>query len=251
MNNRGKWSLSHWLVISLILHACVILPFAFISLHTLQHTHTKLLIELFGMISNRQQEEIKGGGAPLPKKVILQRPAAPQKVKKPDPERIPDTPKAPPPDTPAYVEKTDTIPDPEGQAGPPASAVFVPASGSGGIGQRGLSIGRRGQGTNKTMEYLARLSRRLQANLVYPREARKGGIEGIATIAFTITESGNIKEGSLRVQKSSGHAALDSHAMKSALDSEPFEKPPKELKVAIAVSFTVEMTRPRSRTAVR
>ena len=67
---------------------------------------------------------------------------------------------------------------------------------------------------------------------------RKSGIEGISTITFTIMESGDIRGNSLRVKKSSGYSELDANALKSALASAPFEKPPKELNVSIAVAFT-------------
>jgi protein TonB len=91
------------------------------------------------------------------------------------------------------------------------------------------------------MEYLARLSKRLQACLVYPQEVRKSGIEGVSRIRFVITETGTVKPGSLTVVKSSGYPALDSNALKAALAGSPYEKPPKELLVTIAVAFTMEM----------
>ena len=68
-------------------------------------------------------------------------------------------------------------------------------------------------------------------------------MEGVSWISFTIMQSGEIREGSLRVHKSSGHAVFDSGAVKSARVSAPFEKPPKELSVNIGVSFDVKTAR--------
>ena len=93
------------------------------------------------------------------------------------------------------------------------------------------------------------MTKRMYSLLVYPAEVRKHGIEGVSTIAFIVTESGAIKEGSLRVCKSSGYPALDSSAVKCALASAPFEKPPKEMPISIAISFNVEAARSAARNA--
>ncbi len=245
---HGKFSLYHWLTISLILHAGIIIPFIFIDMNMLnRQTHNRLLIELFGMISNRQQEEKKGGGGPPKKMQTLHKPEAPKQHKKVEsrkPAPTPETNDKEREDT-SYAEKTDDKLKMTDQAIEPAgkSNASIPAvlGGRGdGVSQRRQSIGYGGQDTDKIRSYLARLGRRLQANLVYPEEMRKHGVEGTTTIRFTIAESGFIKDGSLRVHKSSGYAALDSNALKVARASAPFENPPKELNVTIAVAFTVE-----------
>lgn len=123
------------------------------------------------------------------------------------------------------------------------------ASGSGNAErqQKQQTIGVAEQESDRIRTYLARLAKLLRNNLAYPEEVRKHGIEGVSTIAFTVVKSGDIKMDSLRVKKSSGHAALDFSALKSARASAPFEKPPKGLDVSIAVSFTGEMARTRAK----
>ncbi|OPY82232.1 MAG: Gram-negative bacterial tonB protein [Syntrophorhabdus sp. PtaU1.Bin153] len=120
-------------------------------------------------------------------------------------------------------------------------------SGGPGVGadQRQLTIGYGGHG-NILGQYLAKVARKIRANIIYPEEMRKRGLEGVSRIAFIITQSGEIREGSLRITKSSGYTAFDSGALKSARVSAPFEKPPKELNVSIAVAFTVETARSRA-----
>lgn len=249
LDYREEFNFYHWLAVSLVLHLSIIaLPCILTNVRIPhQHKHNKLAIELFGMIADRQQEERKGGTGIVPRRAIQQI-AIRRPAKKTATRKSPDTYNT---NSPTHLEKGDDKPDPTDETTGPtsASAVYVPAvSGTGGQGehQRQQSIGYGNQGADKIREYLARLSKRLQANLVYPKEVRKDGVEGVSWIAFTITESGTIKGNSLRVQRSSGYAALDSNALKSARVSTPFEKPPKELNVTLAVAFSVETARPRT-----
>ncbi len=263
----GRLNFCHWLAVSLLLHSSVILPFVFTSLHTPdEKKHNKLVVDLFGMISNRQMEEKKKGVVVAPQNrrvsppvtlIQIKKVAAPQnssekhETEKSETEKYKTTMA----DSPIPVETGGDREKPaEPATGPteaftvslPAvSAPAIPGSVGGEIEQRQQTIGRGDQIADKIREYLAKLTKRVRDNLIYPEEVRKHGIEGVSTIAFIVTESGIIKDGSLRVRKSSGYASLDSNAMKSALASAPFEKPPKELDVFIGVTFKVEMMRRR------
>jgi len=73
--------------------------------------------------------------------------------------------------------------------------------------------------------------------LIYPQEARELGWVGTPTIGFTITDSGEILPGSLALHTSSGHAVLDDNALRAATAGGPFERPPRQMAVVIAVSF--------------
>jgi len=214
----------HWLGVSWLLHCGLILPCVLIGLYNPSHqNHSKLVIELFGMVADRQQEARMEKVMPPPRKVPQLLPQMPKKASEAH-----ETVAA---DMPVYEEKIDETPVPDPS---PVVAVADEAVER----QRQQSIAHENQDADKTREYLARLGKRLQANLVYPKEMRKSGIEGISTITFTIMESGDIRGNSLRVKKSSGYSELDANALKSALASAPFEKPPKELNVSIAVAFT-------------
>ena len=214
----------HWLGVSWLLHCGLILPCVLIGLYTPScQNHGKLVIELFGMVADRQQEARMEKVIPPHRKVPQIIPQMPKKASEAH-----ETVAA---DMPVYEEKIDETPVPDPS---PVVAVADEAVER----QRQQSIAHENQDADKTREYLARLGKRLQANLVYPKEMRKSGIEGISTITFTIMESGDIRGNSLRVKKSSGYSELDANALKSALASAPFEKPPKELNVSIAVAFT-------------
>ena len=141
---------------------------------------------------------------------------------------------------------------------PGGSGVFLPASGNsiggpgGGDGSGGGNAATRGgdtprRGNTGTADPLAGYTsivvRRLQANLVYPEKMRRNGVEAITTIAFTVTESGQIKKDSLRVRKSSGYKEMDDNALRAARDSAPFSEPPKEMTLVIDVAFEVGRTR--------
>ena len=233
----SRVTIYHWLVVSLTLHAVVIGLFVLIMgpRAPREAAHTKLRIDLMGMIANRQVEERRGGSAAAqPVRQVKQ--AAPRRTPSKDATKENPARLERPSDIPAPTDKTTEQAEPSGPSIPAASG--APGQGP---SQRGQTIAHRDADADGTRQYLSRLSKRLQTNLVYPEEARKSGIEGISTIAFTIEESGMIKANSLRVRKSSGYAALDSNAMKSAQSSAPFEKPPKELNVSIAVAFTVDM----------
>jgi protein TonB len=267
-HDRQSLKFFHWLTVSLGLHLGIVAPFLVAGIHaTSRKDQEKLIIELFGMIANRQQEEKKGGDGALPQAAMLLPKARRQPAKKAAPKPDPDPNKklekeAPDPGGTAAKPSSDMLSVPDaamhGETGDgnsdqlesdglsvQGSAVFIPAvSGTGeGIRQEQLSIGTGTQDIDVTKAYLARLSRRLQAHLVYPGEVRKHGVEGVSWIRFVIMESGGIKVNSLQLHKSSGFAALDANAIKSAVASAPFEKPPKELKVVIAVSFEVETVR--------
>ena len=89
--------------------------------------------------------------------------------------------------------------------------------------------------------YLQSLRSQLQRNLVYPATAKLSGMQGITVIGFTVTSAGEIRSNSLRVIKSSGFPELDQNALATARFSAPFDQPPREIKVSIAVSFEVSI----------
>lgn len=236
----------HWLGVSLLLHSTLTVPFIVSALPAPERANrNKLAIELYGMIADRQQVEKRRAGVAIPKpapRVVRQQ----TQVKKPE-QPPPVAPQPVVAEWPAEEQSADKTASGADQA----TAVFVPVpgpSGSGGTAdadQRAQSLGSGRQGADRMSIYTATVARRLQANLVYPEEMRKKGVEAVAIIAFTITASGDIKGGIVRIKKSSGYAALDASAVKSARVSAPFQKPPREITLGIAVSFEVESGRGR------
>jgi TonB family protein len=258
-----------WLGVSLLLHAVVLAPFVLHGFRRIERPEVaNLKVDLFEMVADREQEEKKKAGDPLaPEEIAQPQPApAPKTEAKPEEELQP----APPPPMEAYTEMAELTPDtppaPEvptfaprvtdlpvasGVAGGTGTADIPSVAADAGGGSRGSGgrdnvdqaatrQGRRGP-VDPFAAYTAMVARRLQDNLIYPSEMRKKGIEGTVTIVFTITESGKIKRGSLKVRESSGYEPLDNGAVKSARSSEPFMKPPrKEMTLAIEVSFEAD-----------
>jgi protein TonB len=226
-----KITFYHGLAISLLLHASLALPFLLPPLHAAkQSQQEKLRIELFGMISNRQVEERHEG---------TENPQQEKKMAQQENQAVP----RPSADTYQTVAAKSPVQSAKAEDNPnqaqPVFRASLPVDSS----KAGAAVEQRQQSINSKaalQEYMAKVTKRIQTNLVYPKEVRENGVEGITLIAFTITTAGDIREDSLRVQKSSGYAALDSSAVKSAQDSAPFEKPPKELDIAIAVAFDVD-----------
>lgn len=149
----------------------------------------------------------------------------------------------------AHAVQSENLPDmPDAVRLPelPASlAAVFPSSGvqgraGGDSQQRQQFTGRRPDAVDVLNAYLAQLTKRLRANLIYPPEAKKKRIEGVSLISFIVTESGEIKRNTLTVKKSSGYAALDASALKTAVVSAPFQKPPRELGVSIAIAFEID-----------
>jgi len=248
LQHNNGYRFYHWFSVSVILHAGIVLPFALLSLHaSITDKHSKLQIDLFGMISDRQAEQ------------KIQRHAPPQQPRQvPPPRQSPDAYKTVVAESPVQVKKAEekqkTDEQTTQQMQPKQASAASSPSTSSGAASSGNSDTQQSQQTirsgaeqesGRIRGYLARLAKVLRTNLTYPEEVRKHGVEGVSTITFVVTQSGGIKGDSLRVKKSSGYAALDSNALKSVRTSAPFEKPPKELTVSVALSFNVNMTRAR------
>lgn len=263
-DSNRRFHFYHWFSVSLILHSGILLPFVLFSLHTpAQHRGSKLQIELFGMIANRQTEaKIQRQAPPPPRQPpIVRKPRqAPPKhktyktVTAKSPVQVHSDKKKPKSverkDKPKPAEREDK-PKPANQTIQPIQAQAVPSSdavpgtarsGNSNVQQRQQTIGTfAGQRLDINRRYIARLAKQLRSNLAYPEEVRKYGIDGISTVTFVVTKSGDIKSDSLKIKRSSGYPALDNSALMSARTSAPFEKPPKELTVSIAVEFSISM----------
>jgi protein TonB len=86
--------------------------------------------------------------------------------------------------------------------------------------------------------YVKLLTKKVQANLIYPDDGRQAGLQGTATVSFAILRSGQIQPDTLKIITSSGQPKLDASALKTVRSSVPFDPPPKEMTVAIAVAFS-------------
>ena len=208
-----KFTFGHGLAVSLLLHTFFLgLPFVLAALPPVEQVgHEKLRVELYGMISSRQQEERHAAAEEPP----------------------PPTQTAPRPVKAQYQAESPVQAPKEEQTAPQPP---VPKTASAAEEQKQQTI-KPDETANRLREYMAKVTKQIQGQLVYPKEVKENGVGGVITIAFTITPSGEIRDGSLRVRKSSGYAALDASAMKAARAAAPFEAPPFEIDVVIGVVF--------------
>lgn len=246
----SRWAWAQGLGGSLLLHGVLLLSGLWLAGRVAAPVppprHQALVLDLAGLVGTRQVEAQAGprpAGPPEPRRAAphvtqAPQPAAPAPSPQPpaSPRRSTPAVTAPPvpsPMAPPVAAQTPVVPEramPAPEAAPPHPAEEArPAQ----------TIRPRPQDEAAAIQqYLRALRQAIQSRLVYPPEARAAGVVGAPVIRFAITASGEIQPGSLALQESSGHPVLDERALAAALASAPLARPPKPMKVAIAVSFT-------------
>ncbi len=260
---KRRFKLWQGVLVSLAIHAALIVPLAQgISLSRPVRSR-QLVMNLEGMLSHRQveQQQVKPVVAPPPPPQAVPEPPPEEPPPKPEPPKPKPKPKPKPqveqpPPKPKVVKRPqppkeaivrqEEPPEPQ-QHVAPAAPQPVPVAVS--AGQQGLeqriqeTLRRQREDALKAQfqRYFKSLRSKLWRNLVYPAEAKLSGMQGITVISFTVTSAGEIRSGSLQVIKSSGFPELDQNALATARLSAPFDLPPREIKVTIAVSFEVSI----------
>jgi protein TonB len=234
---RPRFTINHGFAASLALHAGVALPFVLYALAPPPEKEPTLLVELQGAVSDTQSEE----------KTLQETrgEAKPDQTETPKPVEAPPEPPAPPDEqrTNADDESGPATPAPKAAASPPAADLRSGSAGSNNISgveerQKAQTIKRdRDEDVDRLRDYIKQLTKKVQAKLVYPDEGRQAGLQGAATVSFAILRDGRIRPETLKIIASSGQAKLDASALKTIRASTPFEPPPREMTVAIAVAF--------------
>jgi len=249
---RSRFTIYHGLVASVMIHAAIAVPFILRRLEPPPQEPSLLTVELDGMVSDTQaaqqvMEETKGSVKQDEQQAV--KPA--EKVEAPPTEELP------PPEPPARktepVVKQEVVPDPTDETlpAPPPPPVAQPETSSSSSaaadagtldikGQREQQAAQRLQ--QQRQEEIDRLKsyanivyKKVMGHLVYPKGGQRP--HGTATVSFFITSSGAIRPDSIRIVDSSGKADLDEAAIKSIRASSPFEAPPREIPLAIPISF--------------
>ncbi|MFC1456513.1 MULTISPECIES: energy transducer TonB family protein [Microvirga] len=150
---------------------------------------------------------------PAPKRV---RPPAPKKVERKPPPRRDVAEQRPVPSTPRQGQASSSR---ENTGGAAASA-----------------------DPNVLNRYVAQLAAALRSRLRYPETARAQGLEGVATIRFTMQRSGQIVSASL--VRSTGNPSLDQAALAAAspgtsLPAAPETMPQQQLTVSVPLRFNL------------
>lgn len=152
---------------------------------------------------------------------------APPPVPAPVPARFRAAPEPAPRDTaPARAE-----PDPAPSAEAARAAAATP--GEGASAPLPGATGGTEAASDRMDAYLARIRELIERERLYPRSARRQGIEGTATVRLTIAGSGTLAE--LSLSRSSGSPSLDRAARRMVSEAAPFPAPPSQAAYTIAL----------------
>ncbi|MFC3609216.1 energy transducer TonB [Stutzerimonas tarimensis] len=262
---RTGFGLGQGFMVSLLLHGALLTPWLLRDYLTAPPpSQEQLVVELFGMVSARQVEE-RVAGADIDQPAMDSPPDAPPPPP-PSPE-APPPPPPPPPEEPREMLRESPAPspvqvEPIAEPQPPAPKPPAPSPDSSSTPptptprpvvdssapqvrgaeeqQQQQTLRNQDAEADALRRYLAELKRAIQSHLDYPAEARRAGQVGVPVVSFRLGEDGYIQAGSLQVRRSSGYSLLDRKALEAAKASAPFERPPRAMEVAIAVSFVQE-----------
>lgn len=207
---QEAFSLGRGLSISLVLHGLLVLPVFFLGyLEPAPRDNERLVVNLLGMIADRQTEQMTQG----------------EKTNRPTPEARPAN-AAP---QPAPMPRQSSAESPvrikrqvETQERQP-SQPFQPTATQGADEQHPQQTL---QNTDSEMDelrrYMAAVRKAVKARIVYPAAAREAGQTGVPDVSFIIGQDGTIQPGSVRIRNSSGNPLLDESALQAVRTAAPF-----------------------------
>jgi periplasmic protein TonB len=234
---RSRFTIWHGIAASMLMHAAPAAPFVWYTLMPPPDEPSTLVVELQGAVADTQseqkvQQEIKGVAEPDKDKPEPAKPAEAPPSDAPEQHAVEDEAAMPPPAPQPTEQKPQQSADAK-SAGTGANTVT-------GVEERQIAqtihVDRPTE-IELLREYVKLLSKKVQTHLVYPDDGRKAGLQGTATVSFTILHSGQIRPETLKIVTSSGQPRLDASALKTIRASIPFDPAPKEMTIVIAVDF--------------
>lgn len=216
---QEAFSLGWGLLASLGLHLLLVLPVLFLDhLMPVQQDNEQLVVELFGMVANRQTEQ-----KTLGEKVDRQSPQPQQQVQRKQVKALTQSTA----DSPVQVAKQEERK--EVQA--------AQQSTQGAEEQQKQQTLRNDTEVDQMRRYLSALKKAVKDKLVYPPEARQAGQTGAPEVSFAIGTDGQIQSGSLSIRKSSGYPLLDEAALRAVRAAAPFSPPPFPMSPKLEIPF--------------
>ena len=86
--------------------------------------------------------------------------------------------------------------------------------------------------------FLSAVKSTVEKSLIYPRRARSKGIEGIVTLQFSVTQSGQLNE--LTVYRSSGNSILDNAALRAVRKAQSsWPRPKQSVRLRFPIEFRI------------
>lgn len=241
MANHAQFSIYHGIAGSLAIHTFALLVLWGAVGHAPGDIDDTLVVEFNGVDSDVQAEEKHkrqnsgAGGAVEAQNARQEKKEEKAEKKIADDEALPERIKDTVPDT---VKKEE---EEEAAAAAKASASAQQAGRDvEGIEneQHAQIIQRRSDAEMNVLKaYIRNLSKKIQTKLLYPKEARHSGLQGVTTVSFRIKGDGTMHPDSLKVVASSGRAELDISALDTVRACAPFSAPPRDVTVTMAVTY--------------
>jgi len=120
----------------------------------------------------------------------------------------------------------------------PMARAAAPARGEGATAPTAGLGGREDRTADEHVAYLVSLRARIEKQRRYPADARRRGLEGVATAAITIAADGSLA--SLTLTRSSGSFSLDRMAKRMVTRAAPFPPPPTApYKLTLPIAFSL------------
>jgi protein TonB len=247
---RSRFTLAHGFAVSVALHAVVGAPFILQRLAPAPEEPPVLVIEFQGVVAQSQAEqkvlqETKGEAKQDEVKEEAPPTTAASASAAGATEMSDDRPKEITEDKDAFETAALEEQQPAQTPAEASPAPVVATSGASGINttigvedyQVAQTIKAEPDESDLIRAYVKLLTKKVQANLVYPAEGRRAGLRGTATVSFTIMGNGRIRQAALKIIVTSGQPRLDESALQTIRASAPFGPPPREMTVMIAVSY--------------
>ena len=242
-----RLSFAQALTISILLHAAVVAPFALSILWPQENdSEDTLVVQMDGVLSDSQMDEKKATPAADTVPAAPRQPDAPppqpaanavEATQAPPPEKVEESEEpsdAPPPQT-AAAEQAKKSETPQQTAPPPPPPQMARPTDEGDVAH---SLAHETEEDEDALrKYGVRLTKKVQANLLYPAESRATRAQGVVKVAFALHADGSIDPASLRVIASSGNPGLDAAALATIRNGNPYPPPPNPTSIAFSLSF--------------
>lgn len=239
MAKHAQFSIYHGIAGSLALHSLALLGLWGVTGYSPADVDDTLVVEFSGVDSDVQAEEKHrrqnsgAGGAVEAQNAKQEKKEEKAEKKVADDEGFPE-------------QIKDAVPNTEKKEAEAAAAAKANASAQqAGRDVEGIEneqhaqiIQRRAdEEMNVLKAYIRNLSKKIQTKLLYPKEARHSGLQGVTTVSFRIKEDGTMHPDSLKIVASSGRVELDISALDTVRACVPFAVPPRDVTVTMAVTY--------------
>lgn len=240
MTKHAQFSIYHGIAGSLALHSLALLGLWGIAGYSPADIDDTLVVEFNGVDSDVQAEEKHkrqnsgAGGAVEAQNARQEKKEEKAEKKVADDEALPERIKDTVPDT---MKKNEEEAAAAAKATASAQQAGRDVEGIENEQHAQIIQRRADEEMNVLKAYIRNLSKKIQTKLLYPKEARHSGLQGVTTVSFRIKGDGTMHPDSLKIVASSGRVELDISALDTVRACAPFAVPPRDVTVTMAVTY--------------